>query len=112
VTADEVELPTGQHLGQGVGVALQGHHAVGDPGLPRPPCQGGQGIGTGVDNGDRFDHVGTEARERDGELSGAAAEVENAQRSIEGRSLGLDEVVDARPQRSRAQSDSGAARST
>ena len=71
VTADEVEgLPV-----EGVGVALPSGDAVGDPEVGGATFEGGEGVGTGVDDGDLV----AELRERDGQATRPAAEVEDPQ---------------------------------
>ena len=68
-----------KHGSQVLGIALDCGDRCGHSGLAGASTQGRQGIWAGVDD----DDVMTGLRQRDGEATGAAAEVENAQRAAE-----------------------------
>ena len=73
VRQDEVELLAGEHVGDGLDVALDGPHALGDAGLAGPTPQRCQRVDAHVEDRDRCPGC----RERHREPAGATTAVEH-----------------------------------
>ncbi len=105
MVGDHLEHPVAEHQvgvvlhqpGQPGQVTLDAGDQVGDAALGSPAPQGGEGVGTGIDDGDPVSQAG----QPDGEPAGAAADVEDPHG---GGVLGclVEDPLDGRPDDGRA----------
>ena len=79
MAAHEISIGARMDLEQVCRIALHGHDPLSDPGVASPAMERGQSVEAGVDDGD----VVTELGKRNGHAAGAAAKIENSQRTAE-----------------------------